>query len=345
MRLTRMATVKRRTLALSAAFVGLVCVSLAGAPPDAPTTYEFITVKYPSPYGTTLSGINNRHQVVGNTNGFPGGHAFLYEHGTFTDLNIPGATVTTVTGINDRGDIVGYYYPHLVKPGAAVSFIRSHDTVRSLSIPDEGNLETFGINDLGEVVGLYSQPGTGLSHGFVFDEGNLLDIAYPGSRLTRATGIADNGVVVGSAIPDQPVNGTVQIGYRYRDQSFETLIVPGSYIMNVGGTNNRETVVGSWADAQRFHGFVFQDGHYFTVDVPGSTNTFIWGINDHGDIVGAADADGVIGLPRRGRQGGGSYRFPSDDNETGHVETNDQPRQRYWGPSRQVDQKIQDREP
>jgi hypothetical protein len=59
--------------------------------------------------GTFGSGIDDG-RVVGNYLGFPDGasHGFLFENGTFTPIDYPGATDTTVNGINgDR--VVGSY--------------------------------------------------------------------------------------------------------------------------------------------------------------------------------------------------------------------------------------------
>ena len=65
--------------------------------------------------GTTsyAAAINARGQVVGDSMSTTGNqHAFVYSHGTMTDLNnlIPadslrGFTVTTVSAINERGQI------------------------------------------------------------------------------------------------------------------------------------------------------------------------------------------------------------------------------------------------
>lgn len=57
-----------------------------------------------------MTGINDLGQIVGyyededhNTNGF------LYSDGTYTTINVPGASSTIPTAINDLSSIVGYY--------------------------------------------------------------------------------------------------------------------------------------------------------------------------------------------------------------------------------------------
>jgi probable HAF family extracellular repeat protein len=67
-----------------------------------------------------------------------------------------------------------------------------------------------------------------------------------------------------------------------------TLDVPGSTLSQAFGLNNEGQVVGAFIDsAGKMHGFVFQDGHFVTIDDPnGIGTTTVNGINDFGQIVG-----------------------------------------------------------
>ena len=61
--------------------------------------------------GTSANGINNEGVVTGyyysdSSGDFSG---FLWNNGTFTSLNFPGAVSTGITSINDQGDLTGYY--------------------------------------------------------------------------------------------------------------------------------------------------------------------------------------------------------------------------------------------
>ena len=52
------------------------------------------------------------------------------------------------------------------------------------------------------------------------------------------------------------------------------------------------------------HGFVLCDGVYATIDVPGESNTGVFSINAHGEIVGSYDdangaTHGYVGTPAR----------------------------------------------
>ena len=73
-----------------------------------------------------------------------------------------------------------------------------------------------------------------------------------------------------------------------RSYTFTPLAVPfpGATLTLPSGINNLGTIVGSYYGGGRFHGFVWQNGTYTTLDPPGSTFTEVYGINDQGDIVG-----------------------------------------------------------
>jgi uncharacterized membrane protein len=77
--------------------------------------------------------------------------------------------------------------------------------------------------------------------------------------------------------------------------SFTTFDVPGSFIRNstfAKGINSSGQIVGAYDG----HGFLLDQGHYTTLDVPGSTWTEAYGINASGQIVGYYHDD-------RGRHG------------------------------------------
>jgi probable HAF family extracellular repeat protein len=55
-----------------------------------------------------------------------------------------------------------------------------------------------------------------------------------------------------------------------------------------GGINDRGEIVGAYTDSSRkVHGFLFSNGVYTMVDVPGAASTLARGINSRGDIVGS----------------------------------------------------------
>jgi len=72
----------------------------------------YINIDHPDGPGTTWPiTINGRGQIVGNFVDSGGGlHGFLYENGSYTTIDVPGADATDVESINDRGDIAGEYF-------------------------------------------------------------------------------------------------------------------------------------------------------------------------------------------------------------------------------------------
>ena len=87
--------------------------------------------------------------------------------------------------------------------------------------------------------------------------------------------------------------------------SFTILDVPGSSKASAValGINASGQIVGSYYDAAYIHhGFLYDQGGYTTLDVPGSNYTHASGINDSGQIVGYYFAGTEVHL--RGHRGG-----------------------------------------
>jgi probable HAF family extracellular repeat protein len=83
--------------------------------------------------------------------------------GTFTTIDVPGATGTNVTGINPRGDIVGQYTD---ADGVEHGFLLSGGEFTMIDVPSAMSTSAIGINPEGDIVGAYTSP-DGRSHGFL----------------------------------------------------------------------------------------------------------------------------------------------------------------------------------
>jgi uncharacterized membrane protein len=107
------------------------------------------------------------------------------------------------------------------------------------------------------------------------------------------------GFVVVSILTGSPAYGQQRFDYRTVDAPCAAgapTLCPGGIALQtaVNGINAGGTIVGSYIDgAKRQHGFMMKDGHYTTLDVPGSfagvtgtLPTAANGINPAGDIVG-----------------------------------------------------------
>jgi probable HAF family extracellular repeat protein len=84
--------------------------------------------------------------------------------------------------------------------------------------------------------------------------------------------------------PNQPCSGP-------GDDAYTTLDFPHAYRTRAFGVNNLTTVVGYYTNRDAnfnltFHGFIYQNGGFTSLDVPGAIATFARAINDGGQIVG-----------------------------------------------------------
>jgi uncharacterized membrane protein len=217
------------------------------------------TVDVPGAAITSVWGINNRGQVVGNyvdPGAVPGpageissdmAHIFVRDRdGRITTVDVPFPNLRGVGDINDRGQLVGTY---IDAAGGVRGFRREPDgKFTPIDVPGAGTLP-LGINNQGQVVGIYGDEGTVNNpdgsypryrvHGFLWDEGRVTKVDVSGSVLTYAFGVNNRGQITG--------------GY------YDTT-----------GTQR---------------GFVFERGRYRTIAPPGRAENAAWGINDRGEIV------------------------------------------------------------
>ena len=153
---------------------------------------SFSQIQYGPTY-TIAHGINDLGAIVGYWNDVNGQHGFLLVGGTFTTLDVPGASVpgyTRAYGINNSGQIVGYFFVNGVGDHG---FLYSGGVFTQIDFPGAyGATQVFGINDLGWIVG------TGAAGAFVDVGGSFSTLAVPGgARSTTPLGINHQGKVVG----------------------------------------------------------------------------------------------------------------------------------------------------
>lgn len=114
----------------------------------------------------------------------------------------------------------------------------------------------------------------------------LVTIDAPGAKETIASAINVHGAIVGRYTDQQDrVHGFL----LDTNGRFHTLDVTGATATIARGINDRREIVGMYEGPDEVrHGFVFSNGKYRTVDYPGpaGTETFPWGINNSGAVVG-----------------------------------------------------------
>ncbi len=192
----------------------------------------------------------------------------------------PGAQLTD---LDDKGNILGWF-----ASGSGFSgFLLSQGTLAHFRFP--GSADTFprDINKNSVIVGSFDLAANGPMHAFMVRNGAFSEIKLPGfpNAPVTANGINDLGDITGQVL----ANG-VQQGYLLHQGKVTLISFPGA----TGGTfptsiNNAGVIVGVYkigAASSPNHGFMWQNGVFTTIDVPGSQSTGPTKINDNGVIVG-----------------------------------------------------------
>jgi len=160
--------------------------------------------------GTVTSAINDRGVIVGqyfDTSG--AGHGFVYDDGTFTKLDYPGAASTGLGDVNNSGAIVGSYTD---ASGVNHGFLYEHGTFTTIDAPGAGTAfgeGTFlsGISSNG-VIAVQVVNDTGV-FGWLLSHGRFSSLNDPNaavSRISEPTDISSSGRYASGVYVD--ANGT-----------------------------------------------------------------------------------------------------------------------------------------
>jgi len=164
---------------------------------------------------------------------------------------VPGALWTTLVGINDQGVVAGKYWDQAEN---AHVFIGAGSVITTFNVPGEpaapasGVPLLSGVNDARDTAGVYSDA-NGVYHGY---------LRSPTGHFTYL---------------DDPQAGAVPNEGE------------GTFPQSLNDNND---IVGYYADSQGVsHGFVYHNGRYTTVDIPGAMATGVWAENDLGVMIGS----------------------------------------------------------
>ncbi len=283
---------------LSVAFVFPLLGTFAQQAPNSGSIEVIMTFDYPGTGNLTLpQKINERGDVVGefiDSSGVTRGFV-RYSDGSFSDPIVdPNDTVFGFTegrGINNSRAVAGDYG---FSDGTLHSFFLSGGTFTEYDVPGAVQTNLLSINDSGRFTGGFDPDGSGIFQGFVGHNGTFTSFSVPAAISTFAYETNNSKqLVVGYYID----SSAILHGY-YRDDSgaLHFPIDPsGSAATVLFGLNDKDWVVGRYADGSGTHGLFFvPPNNFFTFDYPGSTFTSLNGINDKGVICGRyADAAGV----------------------------------------------------
>lgn len=215
----------------------------------------------------SVAGINDRGQVAGKNNA--NGHAFLWEHGTVTDLGALGPdphAISQARGINGNGEVVGISSG----TGPTHSFLW-----RNGRLTDIGVFYASGINDRDEVAG-YAAAGAAW-HAVLWYRGKITDLGTLGGENSFARCVNNLGQVAG----DSNV-GVATHGFLWRNGKMIDLGTLGGDYSQVAGINDRAQVVGSSLTSQgEGHGFIWEHGKMTDIG-----KIYPVAINNRGQVTG-----------------------------------------------------------
>jgi probable HAF family extracellular repeat protein len=170
---------------------------------------------------------------------------------------------------------VGYYGAGTRTHG----FLLDNGNYTTLDVPGSSSTWATGINASGQIVGSYSD-GTG-SHGFLLDNGSYTTLDVPGSTGTWANGINASDQIVGSY---SDVSGNAH-GFLLDNGSYTD--IGFNYALGINDSGQIVGVVEVFVyDIWYVSSYLQDNGSVTRLDVPGSGETDVRGINNSGQIVG-----------------------------------------------------------
>src|SRR6266851_2426158 len=113
-------------------------------------------------------------------------------------------------------------------------------------------------------------------------------IDFPGGTLTTARGINNHGEIVGAYRVVPPRHALLIKAGQFIPLAPTTVL--GTNYSEAFKSNDRGSVVGQFIGDDGFtHGFLLSQGVVTTLDFPGASDTYAYGINESGVVVGYWD--------------------------------------------------------
>lgn len=160
-------------------------------------------------------------------------------------------------------------------------------TLSEIIVPGLSSTVATGINKSGAIIG-YGAGASG-TVSFLDLNGTFTFLAFPGSTDTRANGINDAGDIVGTYF-DPPGPNAGSHGFKYSGAAYNRIDAPSPAAPNttsLQAINNSGQMAGNASVAAFSNGFVDTGGSFAFLPNASGEGTFISGLNDSGEIVGA----------------------------------------------------------
>jgi probable HAF family extracellular repeat protein len=204
----------------------------------------------------------------------------LAQGGTYTQIDVPGASDTWGGSIDNAGDIDGYY---LGSDSNYHGFLLSNGTYTTIDYP--GAAETFpgGINN-GQIAG-YAISGTEPEsyYGFVYNVATqtFTTISDPKSNgATEPCCITNTGVIGGTVYPS---NGP--FAFVLQNSTYHLLVPPGTVTSSlIAITADNEIFLSGTTSSQSTLYFSYSKGTYTQITLPSKLFIFLDGVNPQGTL-------------------------------------------------------------
>lgn len=207
----------------------------------------------------------------------------------------------------------------------------------TLDVPGAVSTSSYGINDVGQIVGSYKTSGDSTSHGFLYDASGFTTIDVPSRQPslppgdTTLSGINNAGQIVGTF---SETSSHISRAFELDNNGITFIGPPGSVSTGAFGINNHDQIVGYFDNGSGFwrgflytegafttiaipgvsisgpvaindlgqmllrgdtyHGYLYSNGVFTDIALPGTRNSYVYGINDAGQIVGLSYVAGVL---------------------------------------------------
>jgi probable HAF family extracellular repeat protein len=246
------------------AFGVFAVAALAGGAARA-GNFVYTSIDVPGANATFPESISDTGEVAGvyTTSEESPQYGFVWLNGTLTTFtpHIPSKSLS-VGGIDDRGAVA--FSATIAKSGASFAKLRRADgAFFRLPTPPGAVSWATGMNAEGQVVGATEATGGATSrNGFLFRNGQLQDIVYPGAALTTPSGIATDGTVVGSYSTG---DADPAHGFIYQNGSYQSFDPPKSSYTIVDSINPHGEISGTFYEANLSTGtlgYVLSHGKY-----------------------------------------------------------------------------------
>jgi probable HAF family extracellular repeat protein len=217
-------------------------------------------------------------------------HAFLWQAGTMNDLGTSGGQLSRAFSINSAGTVSGWAQ---TSSGNSLPALWNGSAVTQLPTLGGSSGTAWSINDAGIAVGGSSLSGGG-SHASLWSAGTVRDLGTLGGTISVAYDINNGGAAVGTAY-----NGAGQErAVLWGDSGPIDLgsLSGGQWIAASAINDSGEVILwGTPQGASRYQA-AFWNGNPLSpvLDLGsfGSGQSFAYGLNNLGYVVGADDSDG-----------------------------------------------------